>query len=370
MRLVFHMKLILQAQKRLDCLTFSDKLREKTLSKPIIAFLRNPIDRNDIAFRFGQRGLDAQVTFLEYAQNGLLLHKKQYNIPGGALAFCHDLIVTENYYILFENPTKVNFQKLLTEYIFNRCSIADIIKFRKDLLGQFHIIPRPGKAGKGLRIINTPAQFIFHHGNAYEIDDGKCIVIDTVSLGEINLSINQDNVDESFYKTDQRGKFTRFMLDLQESQVLRKAQLISNSCEFPQTNWDYTGRPYIHSYVGSAPQYSLPQYWGPNQMVSKITAPKLQNSNDSLVDNIEISSWLFGDRTFIVEPLFVAKTNGSGLEDDGYVLVTTHTPSELKSELAILDAQNVNSGPIASIKLPIDLPFGLHGSWCENYYGP
>eukprot|EP01025_Chloroclados_australasicus_P014379 TRINITY_DN1672_c0_g1_i4.p1 TRINITY_DN1672_c0_g1~~TRINITY_DN1672_c0_g1_i4.p1 ORF type:complete len:580 (+),score=39.15 TRINITY_DN1672_c0_g1_i4:102-1841(+) len=323
-----------------------------------------------IAFRFGLRGLDAQVTFLEYAQNGILLHKKQYNLPGGALAFCHDMVVTENYYILFENPTKINFQKFFNEYIFNRCCIADIIQFRKDLPGKFHIIPRPGKAGKGLRVINTPAQFIFHHGNAYEVDDGQGIVLDTVSLGEVNLSINQDTFDESLYKSNQRSKLTRFILDLQESKVLQQVSLLPNSCEFPQINWDYTGRPYMYSYIGNAPQYLLPQYWGPNQMVSKVTAHKLQNSNDSLVDSIEISSWYFGDRTLVGEPLFVPRINGNGQEDDGYLLIMTHTPSELKSDLAIMDAQNVKDGPIASINLPIDLPLGLHGSWSETYYGP
>lgn len=36
---------------------------------------------------------------------------------GGAFGFLHDLAVTHDYYILLQNPTRLNFRKLLFEYI-------------------------------------------------------------------------------------------------------------------------------------------------------------------------------------------------------------------------------------------------------------
>ena len=39
-------------------------------------------------------------------------------LQGAAFAFFHDMAVTEHYYILFQNPTTLDFRKLLTEYMF------------------------------------------------------------------------------------------------------------------------------------------------------------------------------------------------------------------------------------------------------------
>lgn len=38
-------------------------------------------------------------------------------LQNGAFGFFHDLAVTENYYILLQNPTKLNFSKLLFGYV-------------------------------------------------------------------------------------------------------------------------------------------------------------------------------------------------------------------------------------------------------------
>ena len=36
---------------------------------------------------------------------------------GAAFGFFHDLAVTEDYYVLVQNPTRLNFHKLLTEFV-------------------------------------------------------------------------------------------------------------------------------------------------------------------------------------------------------------------------------------------------------------
>jgi len=37
-------------------------------------------------------------------------------LQDGAFAFFHDLAVTDNYYVLLQNPTRLDFRKLLFEY--------------------------------------------------------------------------------------------------------------------------------------------------------------------------------------------------------------------------------------------------------------
>ena len=40
------------------------------------------------------------------------------------------------------------------------------------------------------------------------------------------------------------------------------------------------------------------------------------------------------------------------------------------SDLVILDAQAISAGPIARLKLSNHVPYGLHGSFVQEYFGP
>jgi all-trans-8'-apo-beta-carotenal 15,15'-oxygenase len=76
--------------------------------------------------------------------------------------------------------------------------------------------------------------------------------------------------------------------------------------------------------------------------------------------------WVPGVHKFVGEPLFVARPS-SECEDDGWVLVLVHDGENISTELAILDAQQISAGPIATLKLPRYIPMGVHGSWTDEY---
>ena len=61
----------------------------------------------------------------------------------------------------------------------------------------------------------------------------------------------------------------------------------------------------------------------------------------------------------------------SRAEDDGYVLTVVHDCSDTvddidKVALHILDAQNLEGGPVATIAYPDVIAPGLHGCWTER----
>ncbi|WP_080570037.1 carotenoid oxygenase family protein [Anaplasma marginale] len=78
--------------------------------------------------------------------------------------------------------------------------------------------------------------------------------------------------------------------------------------------------------------------------------------------------WFDDDLCFSEEPLFVPKSAAKA-EDDGYILgiIYEHT-SDRRSSLVILDAKDLDSGPICRLLLKHHLPHSLHGSWCGEYY--
>ncbi|MEM9979251.1 MAG: carotenoid oxygenase family protein, partial [Cyanobacteria bacterium P01_D01_bin.2] len=84
---------------------------------------------------------------------------------------------------------------------------------------------------------------------------------------------------------------------------------------------------------------------------------------DLVTGNEEI--WSVAPRGFVGEPVFVPRPNGTA-EDDGWVLNLLYNAERRCSELAILDAQNFAKGPVAILKLPHHVPYGLHGSFTQG----
>lgn len=55
------------------------------------------------------------------------VHETETQIEDAAFGFVHDFLVTENYYIIVENPTRMDFWKLLTQYTFGKACIAECL---------------------------------------------------------------------------------------------------------------------------------------------------------------------------------------------------------------------------------------------------
>ncbi|MEJ0006419.1 MAG: carotenoid oxygenase family protein [Steroidobacteraceae bacterium] len=53
-------------------------------------------------------------------------------------------------------------------------------------------------------------------------------------------------------------------------------------------------------------------------------------------------------------------------EGDGYLLVLVNRFSQLRSELVILEAQRLNDGPVALVRLPTRVRSTFHGMWVPD----
>jgi hypothetical protein len=66
-------------------------------------------------------------------------------MQGATFGFIHDILVTENYYVVLENPISMNVGKLLTKYMLGRACLAECLEFQEQPT-RIHLIPRPGCA--------------------------------------------------------------------------------------------------------------------------------------------------------------------------------------------------------------------------------
>jgi carotenoid cleavage dioxygenase-like enzyme len=99
------------------------------------------------------------------------------------------------------------------------------------------------------------------------------------------------------------------------------------------------------------------------------------SDNDNTRSMMDTVAWLdlaSGDRSVftlpkgdgVSEPVFVPR-NAEAAEGDGWLLATVWRGEERRSDLVILDTDDVARGPVATVQLPHRVPFGFHGNWVD-----
>jgi carotenoid cleavage dioxygenase len=66
-----------------------------------------------------------------------------------------------------------------------------------------------------------------------------------------------------------------------------------------------------------------------------------------------------------LEPVFVPRS-ADAAEDDGWVMSYVYDATTDRSDVVILDAQDFGGEPVATVHLPVRVPFGFHGSWLPD----
>ncbi len=119
--------------------------------------------------------------------------------------------------------------------------------------------------------------------------------------------------------------------------------------EFPRLDERFAGLPYRYGYF--ACQGGLNSRSGGFNAIGRI-----DHSTG------ELSRYDMGEPFATSEPVFVAKSADSA-EGEGYLLANVYDADRDKSHLMILDARNIEAGPLAKARLEHRVPFGFHGNW-------
>ncbi|GAB4299040.1 MAG: carotenoid oxygenase family protein [Oscillatoriaceae cyanobacterium] len=289
-------------------------------------------------------GPSTKITISEFNPNWQLLRKHTHTLPG--FAFLHDMVITPNYCIFLQNPVSYNPLPFLLGFR----SAAQCLQFNPKQPTKIILIPRNGQ--DPAQILEAEKCFVFHHANAWEEDDE--IFIDSVAYD----SFSSIDPDEDFWETDFDkgipGELWRFRVNLTTQKT--EHQVIDKRCvEFPTLHPQMVGRPYRYMYIGGA---AKPTGNAPLQTVVKL---------DLVTEKQQI--WSAGPRGFVGEPLFLPRPGGTA-EDDGWLLVLVYDAAKHRSDMVILDAADLNRDPVARLHLKHHIPYGLHGSFTGEWFGP
>lgn len=289
-------------------------------------------------------GLSSTIRLFEFHPDGTLAKDRRHSVPG--FAFLHDFAITPNYCIFVQNPVSFN----PMPFVFGLKGAAECIQFNAKQPTKIVVIPRDGQGE--VRFFETDPCFVFHHANAFETD-GK-LILDSICYDEFPDIGDAKDYSEVDFDHVPASQLWRFTVDLETEQVDVTVP-IERYCEFPTIQPQKVGRDYRYLYIGIAHDQTG-------------SAP-LQGLLKRDMQTGEEQVWSAAPRGFGGEPLFVARPNGTD-EDDGWILLWLYNGEHHRTELAIFDAKDITTGPVAKLNLKHHVPYGLHGSFTSAYFGP
>ncbi|BAZ27905.1 Retinal pigment epithelial membrane protein [Cylindrospermum sp. NIES-4074] len=287
-------------------------------------------------------GLKTKITIFELNLAGEVVRKHAHSVRG--FCFIHDFVITPNYCIFFQNPVSFN----PIPFALGIRSAGECIKLQSNQPTRIIVIPRQPETG--IQILETQAGFIFHHVNAFEVGDK--VVIDSICYESLTETEPQSDFRQVDFDALSPGQLWRFDLNLKENTVQK--ELIENRCcEFPSIHPDNVGRPYRYLYMGAAHAATGN---APLQAILKID-----------LESGERQLWSAAPRGFVGEPIFVPRPD-SQQEDNGWVLLLVYDAVHQRSDVVILDASDLQKGPVARLHLKHHIPYGLHGNFISNVF--
>ena len=335
---------------------------KETKERTLIAF---SIESQPSAFPFTSN----KAAFYEWNEDGTEKKRVDFDVPNATFGFFHDMLVTENWYCLFQNPTSLDFQKLMTEYMFAKCALAETIAMQDGKRPILWMFPRTEKAKKMLsgdevaKSYELKNQFFFHHVNAFEREETGEVCLDSIPWKFMDFSMNLDMVTPAFWQDGSRTEYTRFTVNpsKKDSKQVKQESLSDRCCEFPCMNPTMVGKEHKYVYTGGS-VVKDGKKWGPNQCLVKYdVSPCANDSGEKAIDQV----YYYGERCFVQEPIFAAKPNAVD-EDDGYILQLVNDAGSDETFLYIFDAKNIEAGKGYECKIQLmdeHVPPGLHGYW-------
>ena len=276
---------------------------------------------------FGYGFMPPFLTYHAVDASGALL--RSIPIPTKAPTMMHDFAMTSDHVIFMDLPVVFDMpaaQRGTMPFAWN------------DSYGARLGILKRGAGIESLHWVEIDPCYVFHVANAFEEADGT-IVIDVAWYNELwRGGPSATSFDKASLK---RWRIPPGATRAQEQLLDDKA------IEFPRVNESLTGSRHNIVYsVDTGSDLASGRY-------TSVRKYDLKSGNNTVHD--------FGTGV-PSEFVHIAPEGGTG-EDDGWLMGFVYDRARDASDLVILDAQKIESKPVARIGLPARVPQGFHGNW-------
>lgn len=243
----------------------------------------------------------------------------------------HDCALTSRYVLIFDLPVNFSMQAAMAGALFP-------YRWNPAHQARVGLLPRSGAADDIIWCDLDPC-YVFHTANAYDLPDGR-VVVDLIAYDSM-FAVSEQGPDAV-------GRFERWTIDPSARRVQRRV-VDSAPQEFPRADERRTGQPYRYAYAAAVGDAGFESSLGTRLYKHDLEAGTRQ------------AHW-FGEDRFPGEFVFVPAF-ADAAEDEGWLIGLVADTCAETTELVILDAQDVEGAPVASVRIPHRVPAGFHGNW-------
>jgi len=261
--------------------------------------------------------------------------RRTMNVPVPGKPMVHDCAITETQVLLFDLPVTFDLETAMAGQ-------ALPYRWDPDYGARVGVLPRDGEATDVRWCELDEPLYTYHPLNAYDTGDGT-VILDTV-------------VHPKMFATDVRGPnegspvLERWLLDPAGGKV-RREMLSDRPQEFPRMHEGLIGRRHRYGYGA--------------EFISTDTGVRFGALLKHDVERATTEVHDVGAGRMSMEPVFVPR-DGAAAEDDGWVLCYVHDATRDGCDVLVLDAQDFAAPPVATVHLPVRVPFGFHGNWAPD----
>lgn len=273
--------------------------------------------------------LDGRLTLYEADRSGAIVVSRPVQGPYPALV--HDFAITPRFMVVGVFPVTLSVERAMQG--------RPLIAFEPERPSEILVVPRGG--GEPQRF-EGPACMAWHVLNAFE--EGDRVVLDLCEQ-DVAMFPTADGAPPDAARAAQR--LVRWEMDLARPGTVTRRRLSDLVCEYPRIDERRTGLPHRYGYVACQ--------GGPG-------SDDLFHRGLARIDLAtgETSVWTAGPGCAVGEPVFARRGSAEG---DGWILTTVYDEVSDTGHLAILDARDIASGPVARAHLEHRAPMGFHALW-------
>ncbi|KAJ0080717.1 hypothetical protein Patl1_10047 [Pistacia atlantica] len=255
-------------------------------------------------------------------------------IPLEMPTMMHDFAITENFVVIPDQQVVFKLQEMIKG--------GSPVIYDKNKKSRFGILAKNATDAKDIIWIESPDTFCFHLWNAWEEPESDEVVVIGSCMTPADSIFNE--CDESL-----KSVLSEIRLNLKTGKSTRRPILSQSdqvNLEAGMVNRNRLGRKTRFAFLAIA------EPW-----------PKVSGFAKVDLSTGEVKKYIYGDSKYGGEPFFLPTDANSENEDDGYILAFVHNEKTWKSELKIVNANNLQLE--ASVKLPSRVPYGFHGTFVE-----
>jgi carotenoid cleavage dioxygenase-like enzyme len=285
------------------------------------------------AYSAGEMPLNGQMSYGVTDKSGTVIRRDEFEAPFASMV--HDFLVTRSYALFPVLPLTLSLQRAMGG--------QPPIAWEPDKGSHVGVLKRDADIST-MRWFTTDACYVFHPMNAWE--DGDKIYADVMEYPVAPLfpTIDGTAPQNAF------ARLVRWTFDMSDkTNTIKREPLDDLAGEFPRFDERRAGLAYRHGWFAGMSRTGA-------DSVRFDTVSHIDLASGKRSDHV----WAAGDSPG--EPVFVPRS-ADAAEGDGWLVAVVYRGGTDRSDLVVLDAQDVAAGPIGVASLPRRVPFGFHGNW-------